>query len=393
MNRGRFPIGCSIAENEINYSLKFEIMKRFNVIIAVAVIFSAMFFQSCNKDETVEPNKNDESILPANFKVDIPDAISGADYFKDSNVDTLQGNDIYQHMRTFIYIGDQAAGMVNEIIHVIAGNNLSQPMSFSYVSDDDGRTKHVVIIENSFFEGVTWEYQMTITDEDSEVSDNTAMQIFWNKNPIKGISIVNPYNLDRTISTDYEETMYRIDYSEAFELGYERHMIVAITGFPVADPLENQYSMKTMKMFVGKNANMISVFGNSDHPNATFFNSEVGFDWAFAAAGDRILDIGVAEVGLPRNTLNSSNRNTLLVENSIKNVFTNQIYEVWPWIDSTSVQSYLYNTDAPGFFDHGGFVQGGTSPGTQYNPLLGILPNLTPYNPAVINELEIEFKP
>jgi hypothetical protein len=368
-------------------------MKRFNVIIAVAVIFSAMFFQSCNKDETVEPNKNDESILPANFKVDIPDAISGADYFKDSNVDTLQGNDIYQHMRTFIYIGDQAAGIVNEIIHVIAGNNLNQPMSFSFISDDDGRTKHVVIIENSFFEGVTWEYQMTITDEDSEVSDNTAMQIFWNKNPIKGISIVNPYNLDRTISTDYEETMYRIDYSEAFELGYERHMIVAITGFPVADPLENQYSMKTMKMFVGKNANMISVFGNSDHPNATFFNSEVGFDWAFAAAGDRILDIGVAEVGLPRNTLNSSNRNTLLVENSIKNVFTNQIYEVWPWIDSTSVQSYLYNTDAPGFFDHGGFVQGGTSPGTQYNPLLGILPNLTPYNPAVINELEIEFKP
>ncbi len=367
-------------------------MKRLNVIFAAAVLFTAMFFQSCNKNETVEPNPNDQSILPANFMVEIPSALSGADYYKDSNVDTLQGNDIYQHLRSFIWIGDQAAIIVNEIIHVIAANNLSQPMTFTYVSDDDGRTKEVVIIANSTFEGYTWEYQMTITDIDSENSDNTAMQIFWNKNPIKGIALVNPYNLDRTTSTEYQETMYRIDYSEMFEFGYETHMIVTIDGLPVADPLEDPYSIKTMKMFVGKNSNLISVYGNSDHPNAKFFNDEVGFDWAFAAAGDRILDIGVAEVGLPRNTLNSSNRNTLLVENSIKNVFTNQIYEVWPWIDSTSVQSYLYNTDAPGFFDHGGFVQGGTSPGTQYNPLLGILPGLTPYNPAEIDDLEIEFK-
>ncbi len=368
-------------------------MKRLNVIFAVAVLISAMFFQSCNKNETVEPNKNDQSILPANFKVDIPDALSGTNYFKDSNVDTLQGNDIYQHMRTFIYVGDQAADIVNEIIHVIAVNNLNQPMSFSFISDDDGRTKHVVIIENSVFEGITWEYQMTITDEGAESFDNTALQIFWNKNPIKGIALLNPYNIDRTTSEDYKEAMYRIDYSEIFEFGYETHMIVTLTGLPVADPLEDPYSMKTMKMFVGKNANIISVFGNTDHPNAKFFNDEVGFDWAFAAAGDKILDIGVAEVGLPGNTLNSSNRNTLLVDNSIKNVFTNQIYEIWPWIDSTSVQSFLYNTEAPGFFDHGGFVQGGTAPGTQYNSLLGILPNLTPYNPAEINELEIEFKP
>lgn len=64
-----------------------------------------------------------------------------------------------------------------------------------------------------------------------------------------------------------------------------------------------------------------------------------------------------------------------------------------PCIDSTTVQSYLYNTEAPGFFDHGGFVQGGVAPSSEYNNLTSIIAELTPYNPLIINELEIEFKP
>ena len=369
-------------------------MKRLNLILTLAVLTLAIFFQSCQKNE-LEPIDQNTNIMPERFKVDIPNSISGISYYKSTNVDTIQGNDIYEHMRNFIWVGEHAADIVGEIILVISWHNLSQPMSFSYTSEDDGRVKHVVIIENSTYEGVTWEYQMTITDDGSDSfanNENTAMQIFWNKNPIKGIAILNPYNIDRTTDPKYIDTRYRVDYSETGELGYERHMLVTIADFPLEDPLDDPYSMKTMKMFVGKNGDAVSVYGNSDHPNALFFNGDVGFDWAFTAAGKQSTDIGVAEVGLPSNTLNSSDRHTLLVENSIKNVFTEQIYEVWPWIDSTTVQSYLYNTEAPGFFDHGGFVQGGVAPGPQYNSLLNIIAGLTPYNPAVVNELEILFK-
>ncbi len=368
-------------------------MKTTKIILTLALIFFAFTFQSCQKDDT-QPNQQSDNIIPERFTVDIPSSISSAAYYKDSNVDTLQGNDIYQHTRSFIHVGEHAAHIVGEIILVIGFHNLSQAMSFTFTSDDDGREKYVEIVENVNFEGHSWEYKMTITDvgsNESASNGNIAMQIFWDKNPIKGITLVNPYNLDRTTAPEYAETMYRIDYSEQKEFGYARHMIVSIDGLPLEDLLVDQYSMSTLKMFVGKNGNVVSVFGNSEHPNAKFFNGETGFDWAFTAAGNDATNIGVVEVGLPSNELDASDRYTLLVENSIQNVFTNQIYEVWPWIDSTTVQSYLYNTEAPGFFDNGGFIQGGTAPSQQYNSLLNIIAGLTPYNPAEINELEILF--
>ncbi|NOX47727.1 MAG: hypothetical protein GXO89_12200 [Chlorobi bacterium] len=369
-------------------------MKKLNGFLVIVILVLGFSFQSCKKDNVEEPQQK-TGILPSNFKVDIPSSLSGDDYLKSTNGDTLQGDDIYQHTRTFIWIGENAADIVNEIITVISVNELNEPMSFNFVSDDDGRVKHVVITEDPSFEGQVYEFQMTITDEGQASADigSTALQIFWNRSPVKGTAIINPYNLDRTTEPMYEETMYRIDYSEAGELGYEHHMIVTLAGLPLADPLDDPYAMKTMRMFVGKNGDAISIYGNSDHPNAKFFNDDVGFDWAFTAAGKQSTDIGVAEVGLPSNVLNSSDRYELLVENSIKNVFTEQIYDVWPWIDSTTVQSYLYNTEAPGFFDHGGFVQGGTAPSPDYNSLLNIIAGLTPYNPATINNLEIEFKP
>ncbi|MCF8368560.1 MAG: hypothetical protein K9G76_05920 [Bacteroidales bacterium] len=367
-------------------------MKKTKVILTLGVLFSALVFTSCQKNE-LEPIQKEKNIMPERFKVDIPNSISSSYLYKDSDLDTLQGADIYQHMRTFIHVGEHAADIVGDIILVISWHNLSQPMSFTFTSEDDGRLKHVDIIENATFEGYTWAYKMTITDEGPGDSgnENTALQIFWDKNPIKGIALLNPYNIDRNTNPKFLETMYRIDYSEEGDLGYEHHMIVTIDGLPMEDPLTEPYGMSTMKMFVGKNGDAVSVFGNSEHPNATFFSGETGFDWAFTAAGKNSEDIGVAEVGLPSNTLNSSDRYALLIENSIKNVFETQIYTVWPWIDPETVEAYLYNTEAPGFFDHYGFVQGGTAPSQNYNELLNIIAGLSPYNPLDIHNLQIVF--
>lgn len=368
-------------------------MKRLSVILVLSVLAGAVLFQSCKKDEDVQPDLQQENIMPDRFKVDIPNSLSSANTFKDANVDTLQGNDIYGHLRTFIYVGESAADMIGGIILTISWFNLSQPMSFTYTSNEDNRLKQVDIIEGATFEDMQWEFKMTITDvgpSDNE-NESTAMQIFWNKSPIKGIALVRPYNINRNTDPIYMETMYRLDYSEAGELGYNRHMIVTVDELPLEDPLVDPFSVSTLKLFVGKEGDLVSIYGNTEHPNATFFNGEVGFDWAFVGSARDSEDIGVAEVGLPSNTLNSSDRYELLVENSIKNVFTEQIYAVWPGIDSTSVQSFLYNTEAPGYFGQGGFIQGGISPGPQYDELEDLINGLAPYNPAEIHELEINF--
>lgn len=360
-------------------------------ILTAAILITAMMFQSCQKEEDA-PAPQQQNILPERFKVEIPSSISSVSYYKNGQIDTLQGNDIYEHMRTFIHVGEHAADVVGDIIVAISLYNLSQPMSFTFTGDD-GRQKFVVIVENATFEGYQWQYKLTITDTGPSglEPDNTAMQIFWDKDPIKGIAILKPYNIDRNTDPIFDETMYRIDYSEGGELGYTHHMIVSIDGLPLAEPSVEPYSVSTLKMFAGKNGDIVSVYGNSEHPNATFFTGETGFDWAFTAAGKTSSDIGVAEVGLPSNVLNSDDRYTLLVENSIKNVFTEQIYAAFPWIDPETVQTYLYNTEAPGFFDHNGFVQGGAPPSSEYNPLVSIIAGLTPYNPYTIHQLEINF--
>ena len=367
-------------------------MKTVKAILVLATLTTSLIFTSCQKNET-EDIKQPENIMPERFKVDIPSSISSAYVYKDSNVDTLQGDDVYEHLRNFIAIGEAAADITGDIILTIALHNLSQPMEFTFTSDDDGRLKHVVIVAGATFEGTEWQYKMTITDEGpgENIMNNKAIQVFWNKNPIKGIAILNPYNIDRTTDPEFAETMYRIDYSEAGGMGYNHHMIVTIDGLPLEDPITDPYGISTLKMFVGKNGDVVSVYGNSEHPNATFFNGDVGFDWAFVAAGKTSVNIGAAEVGLPSNTLDSDDRYELLVENSIRNVFEEQIYAIWPWIDPETLEAYLYNTDAPGFFNNGGFVQGGTPPSPVYNSLVSVIAGLTPYNPYEIHNLTLSF--
>jgi len=52
----------------------------------------------------------------------------------------------------------------------------------------------------------------------------------------------------------------------------------------------------------------------------------------------------------------------------------------------------LVNTEALGFFGVDGFIQGGDSPGTEYDPLVDRIQDLTPFNPNDINNLEVSFQ-
>ena len=358
--------------------------------IMISILLS---FTSCQKDDIDDAK---ESIIPARFKVDIPTAISsqhgslkatGA-----SQVDTLKGDGIYENLTTFIKVGEDAAELTQDIFLWIALYNLNRPMEISFISDEDGRAKHISIIENVMFEGTNWQYNLTLTDVEEGEGANAeiGLQIFWNLNPIHGISILNFYNLNRNTEEIYKDTHYRVEYSEVGSVNYDKHMIVSLTDFPI--PQEHYiFGISSLKMFVGKKGDIVSIYGNSLHPNAQFFTEQTGFNWAFVAAASESLNIAVAEVGLPPMTLDASDRHTLLEEYSIENVFRNQVLLTWPTIDPEVLDAFLYHAKAPGYFNNDGFVQGGTAPSGSYSPLEEIILELTPYNPAHILDLSVQF--
>ena len=137
---------------------------------------------------------------------------------------------------------------------------------------------------------------------------------------------------------------------------------------------------------------MVDVWGNSNHPNAQFFSGEQGFNWAFVASGDEILDIGVAEVGLPPSSLNETNREILLVEHSVKNVLTREINASFPGINPDLLELFLSETAAPGYFSDEGFLSGGVSPGNAWDGLAARLGDLSPFNPSEVSSLTVSFK-
>ncbi len=378
-------------------------MKTLKINLISGIIGVIMLIQGCEESGINDPKENN-GILPSRFKIDIPSSLSNDTIGKSalksaSENDTLSGNEIYAHLNTFIAVGEGASEIVQDIIFAIALYDIDEPMSLSFQSDDDNRVKNLVVTEDAEYSERIWEFMLAITDaeSESEPDDGKALQIFWNRNPIEGIAILKPYNIDRKHDLEWLDAIFRIEYSEAGTDEYETFMIVEIAGMPMPDPRIEPFALNSLKMYVGKDGDRIDVFGNSDHPNARFFTERTGFSWSFVAAGLDNENFGVAEVGLPPNNLDEDDREILLKDYSIKNVLTEEINE---WFydnfglhpDSAELTAYLQNADAPGFFNENGFIQGGTSPGNQYNELEAQFENLSPFNPKDVNELRIEFK-
>ena len=251
-----------------------------------------LFISGCTRDSN--PETPEATILPDNFAVDIPTALSDEGKLKSSqDIDTLKGNHIYAHLRSFIHVGDCGAGIVHEIIRSIRHYEINKPMEVTFVSDDDSRVKRLVVTGDPDHDGQVWEFQLTITDVDSEGNEDggKALQVFWNRNPVKGIAILKPYNIDRAGDADLGDAMFRIDYSEE-DLFYDATMMVYAIGLPMPSPLEDPFALKALKMFAGKKGDIIDVYGNTDHPNAILISGTPGFNRAFVAAGNAVRDLG-----------------------------------------------------------------------------------------------------
>ena len=380
-------------------------MKTQEIFKLAAIVILAWTIQSCNKKETV-PTSQDTGILPSKFKVSLPSSLSNGTLqtksgfaLKSAEADTVKGNEVYTNLNTFIAVGEGAGDLVEKIIGGIVMYHINKPMIVTYESNDDQRTKNLVVSKDVQYKGKAFQFRLTITDAalESASDGGKGMQIFWNNNPIDGIAILKPYNIDRVKNANDSSAIFSIEYSEVPTNEYDSHMQVEIAGLPMPDADLQPYAVHSLKMFVGKKGNNVDVYGNSDHPNAKFFTQDKGFDWAFVASGLEVENIGVAEVGLPPYSLDDSARQVLLGNYSIKSVITNQInkwflaaYGVRP--DSSDLSKYLHNADAPGFFSNQGFVQAGTSPAVQYDPLINRIQLLSPFNPKSVHELQIDFQ-
>ncbi len=386
-------------------------MKTRNFFFGTIAALATLFFVSC-EDNNVVPDVTDYGILPERFAIDIPSSISNENVksasLKSTASDTLSGNEIYVHLTNFISIGEASGQLVEDIIWAITIHKIDRIKELTYVSDEDGRVKHLVVNEVVDYEGRTWEYQLTVTDQESEGNEDggIGMQVFWNKSPIAGIAVIKPRNMNRN-DAEAQEALYRIHYSEEGTDKYEATMMVEIANVPIPSATQDPFAVDALKMFVGKKGDKVDVFGNSNHPNAKFNPADseaVGFNWAFVASGYNSKNIGVAEVGLPANTADITSRNSILVENSIKTVLSNEItnYIVAEYANkgitldpdkiALYIAPYLKNTEAPGYFNNGGFVSAGVAPSNEYTDLEASILDLVPYNPIDIARLEIAFK-
>ena len=175
-------------------------MKTRNFFIGIMAIVATLSFSSC-ENPLRDQKENDYGILPEHFKVDIPGSLSNnlkSTSLKSTEIDTINGNHIYWYLNAYIAVGEGAADLVEAIMWSIHFFNIENVISLSYTSEDDDRVKNLDVVSNVEFKGQLWEYQLTITDAESEgnADGGIGMQVFWNKNPIEGIAIFKPYNLD-----------------------------------------------------------------------------------------------------------------------------------------------------------------------------------------------------
>lgn len=366
-------------------------------VLLVILIFAA----SCNKEKEKEPQPTSGNVMPSKMSINVPNSISsstkGTGRLNSAHCapsDTIKGCEIYELLRVFIEIGNNSGKIVDFLMTAISQNNINKAMTFQLTGDKDGRTKDYVVVENPVDStNKTWEFKLEVKD-----STNIALQVWWNRNPVEGLVILNLYHIDRVDNPDVINLMYQIEYSENKAItGYDGRMIVTLTGFP-SDPVDKWF-VNNFKMGVGINGSIVDVWGNSNHPNAVFIDTikAPGRNYAFVAHGDTARDIGVAELAIVPSTVTTND--TILTGFALYDVLFEELETVWgPFTstDSANVAGFLQEAKAPGYFmDTRGFVSAGNCP-TPCDPGFTTsfidLSGLTPFIPNDVANQTISWR-
>lgn len=352
-------------------------------LLLLSFFATSLFLIGCSKDSGTNPE--DQSILPPSFNIDIPDAISYEAPLAKISCDTVEGGLVYSNIGLFIHAGEEAADIIQDIISAIKKNNINQPMEITYTSKDDSRTKTLVVKQNVEAAGETWDFEMTIKDESTEL----AFQLYWDVNPVKGIAVLYPKYYNKANADFTSGLMYKVEYSES-DSHYDKTMTVSISGFPAS----GIFGINNMKMFVGKKGSVFDIYGNSNHPYMQLFDKtfEGGRNYAFRARADQTLNIGLAELALPPSIV-QTNEN-LFTDYSVFKVFKEEVTKAVPGINPSLLDLYLANTKGPAYFvKDQGFVSAGVPPANiaGFTESFINISSLTPYVPYDIKTLKVEF--
>ncbi len=366
----------------------------------ILLLFIAIIYFGCKK--TIIPQN--QNILPQNISVPIPHSLSANIEINEkggvANI-PFTGRNVYRYLRRFIFYSEKAVNLIKKQIKFLSNYNISQNYSLT-ISGQDNRPKYIEIKTNQFFDGQNWQYSLTISDlqtESQKQDSGIAMLMYWNLNPTKVCIIAIPFNLDRKNFYNSKNTIIRLDYSQkpGIKTKYNEIMTVWIANFPV-NPLQ-RFSMQNLKIVFARNDSRIDIYGNTSHPYAWLLlqRDTPGINWAFIASADINKHLAVAQIGLPPNYLDTDNRTTILDSFSVYNVLKRE-YKQW-FIErfgytppQDSVNQFLNEALAPGFYNASGFVQAGHSPDRDYEFLIGNLQYLSPFNPYTIANLDIDFK-
>jgi hypothetical protein len=352
-------------------------------LVAISII-------SCKKNNDTSGSTN--SLLPTKINIDMPSALSAQPSSnKSATTDTIKGNDLYNQLRAFIWIGDQSARVVQEIINAISKYNINKAMSIDFTSNDDGHKKHLEVTEKATFNNKIYQYKMVISD-----SIHPGLQMFWNTQPVEGVAIMSPEWMNRnTLNTG---AMYMIEYGQGTSTKYDKQMTVSISGLPVI----GVWGLDNLKMFVGKKGNLLEVYGNSDHPKAIILNTKNtdGFSYSFTARVDTASNIAVVNLGLPGTSL--AKTDSIFTTYSITNVFSGELHWVFdplltgkPQIVkdyyNAKITSWLQNAQIPAYFKNKGFVSCGTVIPSGFYAGFSNLSTLLPYAPVDVKNLKVQF--
>lgn len=357
-------------------------MKKRHLIFTIFTFAFAVLLIRCTEDtETPET----VSILPTSFNVEVPSSLASSSGLKAGDL-SINGNDLYEMMRAFVFVGHSSAAIIHEFIGVIALYQIDRPMEFTYISGDDNRAKELIVTANETFENIEYEYKMVVRDIQNPLSPATGLEMYWNRSHANGVAIMQFYNLNRT-DTKNTNARIRIDYSESSST-YDKQMIVAIAGLDIDGVNDN---VDNLKMFVGKKGDLLDVYGNANLPDYQIIDQthQNGYNWAFVAHVDDSKNISVAKVALPPTTV--SNNTDLFTIYAMKKVLEEEIQTQYPLATQTLIDQILENSAAPAYFNANGFISCGDAIPAGFSTEFINLSGMNTYTPVAINALQIPF--
>jgi len=347
-------------------------------------LLSLTLLMNCEPEEETAPVVD----VPSTFSVDIPPSLSSATASGiggrvDATNETIEGEDIYEALRYYIYLGEQSAEILEFVLVIGSTLNEGNVVSVTFPSDDDFREKRIDITNDVVRGGVEYAYEMTMVDTENE---DMALQMLWNTNPVEGIAILNPYNLDRSEDAN-PEAFYRIDYTEA-NPSFEEAMTVYISGAEV----EEVGDPDNLIMFAGRNGDIVEVIGNSNHPDLTIIDPDYtgGRNYAFVARGDESTDLGVVNLWLPPSDV-TTNDFEAGDQYSVYQVLEAEIEAVAD-LEQEVIDAILAEALSPAYFNNAGFITSGADnkPESFSDAFVNLTGN-TPFVPNDVQNLSIGF--